>query len=443
VTAATRLVADLPIGPRTKTLLTAFGIFAAVFLVYYFASQVMNGTKPANWLNFYVPLAEAMLNGTFDLREVGLSGAEHPDLLVREEGVFLPYGPTPAILLMPSVLIFGASDTTQWVHSMIVGAVNVALVWYILRLLGTSRMTQLMIVPFFAFGTANFYAATTGTIWFYNHVTAVMFVLLAIVFLLRGSSPILAAACLGLAVLARQPAVLAAPFFVYFMVRQRHPTVFDLKWVPDRMTLQRVMLFGASLAPFVLMFFAYNWVRFDNFLETGLDDLYDKYAGYDYTLYLHHVDLSNRFAEFDLRNLPLHLYTMFLLPPTFEPPPFTDPATFENATWLRPSQYGMSIILTSSPFAYAFLARRNEVLRNASWIAIPLVAIPTLLYYSQGWVQFGYRYIMDYLPFLMLLTALGFEDNQSRKSIWIMAALVAASVFVGFWGRYWGTRLGW
>jgi hypothetical protein len=155
------------------------------------------------------------------------------------------------------------------------------------------------------------------------------------------------------------------------------------------------------------------------------------------------VDRFDRFAELDLRNLPLHLYTMFLLPPTFAAPPFQDPATFDNATWLRPSEYGMSIVLTSSPFVYALLARRNEVLRNASWIAIPLVAIPTLLYYSQGWVQFGYRYLMDYIPFLVLLTALGFEDNRSRKSVWIMAALVLLSVFIGFWGRYWGTRLGW
>jgi hypothetical protein len=418
-------------------------VFLFAFLVYYFASQVMNGTKPINWLNFYVHLSDAMLHGTFDLREVGIVGGEHPDLLVREDGVFLPYGPTPALLLIPSILLFGADNTTQWVHSMAVGAINVALVWYLLRLLGTSRVTQLLVVPFFAFGTANFYSATTGTIWFYNHVTAVMFILLAIIFLLRGSPIFLVAACLGLALLARQPAVLAVPFFVYFMVRQRHPTVFDLKWLRDEITVRRVLLFGASLAPFVAMFFLYNWIRFGNFLETGLDDLYDKYNGQVYTLYLRDVDITNRFAEFDLRNLPLHLYTIFLLPPTFASPPFQDPATYENSLWIRPSEYGMSVVLTSAPFVYAFLVRRHQILRNACWIAIPLIAIPTLLYYSQGWVQFGYRYIMDYLPFLLLLTALGFEENRSKKSIWIMTALVLASVLIGFWGRYWGTRLGW
>jgi hypothetical protein len=434
---------DIPLSGRRRTVVIGLAIFACTFLVYYFASQVMNGVKPANWLNFYVPLADAMLHGTFDLREVGMTGAEHPDLLVREDGVFLPYGPTPALLLIPSILLFGADSTTQWVHSMAVGAINVALVWYILRLLRTSRITQLLIVPFFAFGTANFYCATTGTIWFYNHVVAVMFILLAIIFALRRSSPVLPAVCLGLALLARQPAVLAVPFFVYFMVRDRHPAFFDFKWLRNRETMRQVLLFGAALVPFVAMFFLYNWLRFESFLETGLDDLYDKYGGQVYTLYLRDVDINNRFAEFDLRNLPLHLYTMFLLAPTFAAPPFAAPGTFENATWIRPSEYGMSILFTSSAFVYALFVRRHEVLRNACWFAIPLVAIPTLFYYSQGWVQFGYRYIMDYLPFLILLTSLGFQENQSRRSILIMTALVVISVVVGFWGRYWGTRLGW
>jgi len=250
---------------------------------------------------------------------------------------------------------------------MIVGAINVALLWYILRLLRTSVTTQLLLVPFFAFGTANFYSATTGTIWFYNHVVAVMFIFLAIIFLLRGSWPFFSAACLGLAMLARQPAVLAVPFFVYIMIRQRHPMLIDwarvveglrfspglpvlfvnrlarfgllqAPWLKDRATREKVLLFGVSLAPFVFLFFFYNWVRFDDIFETGLDDLYDKYQGQVLTLYLRDVDISDRFAIWDLRNVPLHLYTMFLLPPTFAPPPFADPATYDNATWIRPSE---------------------------------------------------------------------------------------------------------
>jgi hypothetical protein len=49
---------------------------------------------------------------------------------------------------------------------------------------------------------------------------------------------------------------------------------------------------------------------------------------------------------------------------------------------------------------------------------------------------------MDYLPFIMILTALGFEHFKTPRSLWIKIALVVLSVAIGFWGRYWGTRLG-
>jgi len=92
---------------------------------------------------------------------------------------------------------------------------------------------------------------------------------------------------------------------------------------------------------------------------------------------------------------------------------------------------------------FAFFVRRRDPLKIACWLAIALVAIPTLVYYSAGWVQFGYRYIMDYLPFLMILTAFGFEDNRSPRSLWIKIGLVVLSIAIGFWGRYWATRLVW
>ena len=399
--------------------------------------------KPYDWLNFYTYVAKAMTEGSLDLRNAGLTGQEHPDLLVRDGRVYLPYGPTPAILMIPSVLIFGVSDTAQWFHSMVVGAINVVLFWYILRQLGASRSTKLLLIPFFAFGTANFYSATTGTLWFYNHVTAVMFLMLAIIFLLRGSSPVFPAIFLGLALLARQPILFAAPAFAYYYVRQAYPTVFTREWLTDRRMIEKLAFFAGALAPFVLILLWYNQVRFGSPFDTGLDDIYDKYNGQVYTIYLKNNFGSERFAEFDLRNLPLHLYTIFLLPPTFEAPPFVAADQYHNSFWLRPSEYGMSVLITSSPFLYSVFAQHRRVLRNMCWLAIPIIAIPTLMYYSQGWVQFGYRYLMDYLPFIMILTALGFEHFKTPRSLWLKIALVVLSVAIGFWGRYWGTRLGW
>jgi hypothetical protein len=47
---------------------------------------------------------------------------------------------------------------------------------------------------------------------------------------------------------------------------------------------------------------------------------------------------------------------------------------------------------------------------------IPLHIYTLFMHYSQGWVQNGYRFMLDYLPFLAILTVMGFDDNQSQKA---------------------------
>jgi len=44
---------------------------------------------------------------------------------------------------------------------------------------------------------------------------------------------------------------------------------------------------------------------------------------------------------------------------------------------------------------------------------------------------------------LLILTALGFEDNRSPTTNKLMIFLVAVSIVANLWGRYWATQLGW
>jgi hypothetical protein len=192
-------------------------------------------------------------------------------------------------------------------------------------------------------------------------------------------------------------------------------------------------LFLGTLLPFVLFSLWYNDIRFGSPFDTGLDELYPLYGGIPISFYLDQFPDATRFDMLDVRNIPLHLYTIFLMPPEFHP----------DWSVLRPSPYGMSVLLTSPAFIYAAFVKRNDALKLGSWLAIGLVSIPSLLYFSQGWKQFGYRYMLDFMPFLLILTALGFEDNQSPSSTRIKVLLVAVAIVAGFWGRHWGTELGW
>jgi len=409
----------------------AAGIFVVAFLGYYLSATQLLSTEPLDWYKHFVFMADAINHGTLDLASTGIPDY-YQDLVREETGeVYLPYQPAPAVLLMPVVAVWG-TGTHEWLISMIVGAFNVVLFWLVLRSMGVGRTNKLLLLPFFAFGTANFYSATTGTLWYYNHVVAVMFLMLAVLLLVRRAHPALIALALGGAFLSRQATILAAPAFLYWFARQRQDRVFTTDILHNRAFLSDAGWFCATLLPVGLFTFWYNAVRFGGILDTGLGELYDYYAGIAYTPYLA-VPGAERFAEFDLRNIPLHIYTMFLLPPEF--------AT--DGSLLHPSKFGMSILLTSPPLIFAALVRKADPLKTVSWIAIPLVALPALLYYNMGWVQFGYRFLMDYMPFLMVLTALGFEGFNSSTSLRWKVVLVLSSVAVGFWGRYWGTELGW
>ena len=114
---------------------------------------------------------------------------------------------------------------------------------------------------------------------------------------------------------------------------------------------------------------------------------------------------------------------------------------------IRPDKLGMSILLTSPAYLLAIpvllTAWRRRIVAGAA-LAVLAIAIADLAHFSQGWVQFGYRFSNDFAPFAMILVALGIAWARRRRATSILAtALIAVSVLVNAWGVYWGVTLGW
>ena len=113
-----------------------------------------------------------------------------------------------------------------------------------------------------------------------------------------------------------------------------------------------------------------------------------------------------------------------------------------------PRDTGMSVFLTSPAFFLALPALRrygrNRVVTGSA-IAVLLIVVVNLMHFSQGWVQFGYRFSIDAAPFALLLVAVGLERLADRRS-WGLAlgmTLVVASVAINLWGVAWSRTLGW
>ncbi len=117
-----------------------------------------------------------------------------------------------------------------------------------------------------------------------------------------------------------------------------------------------------------------------------------------------------------------------------------------NCPLAMPEATGTSLLLSSPAFLLAPIAwrpiRRLNIDRATAGatIAVVAIAIANLMHFSQGWVQFGYRFSNDFVPFALILVALG-ASRLGR--LWPVVLLVAASIAINFWGTMWGVMLGW
>ena len=56
------------------------------------------------------------------------------------------------------------------------------------------------------------------------------------------------------------------------------------------------------------------------------------------------------------------------------------------------------------------------------WLTVLTAALPSLLYHSSGYVQFGYRYSLDYMIFFVVLLAIGSRPLTSYSRGWSVVA---------------------
>jgi hypothetical protein len=110
---------------------------------------------------------------------------------------------------------------------------------------------------------------------------------------------------------------------------------------------------------------------------------------------------------------------------------------------IRPDPIGMSLLLTSPAYLVALplvvAGWRRRMVAGAA-LAVLAITIVNLMHFSQGWVQFGYRFSNDFAPFAMVLVGAAIARSGVRP---LTVALVAASVAINAWGVYWGVALGW
>ena len=96
-------------------------------------------------------------------------------------------------------------------------------------------------------------------------------------------------------------------------------------------------------------------------------------------------------------------------------------------------------LLASPALLLAVRAPWGDVRARLLLAAAIAVLIPTLLYYGGGWLQYGYRYFLDSIPYVWALAAMGVVRRGPIPTLGWVA--IWWGVVVNAIGVYWAYNL--
>jgi hypothetical protein len=364
----------------------------------------------------------------------------------------IPFPPLPAVVLLPFVAVWGLA-VDQTFLAIVIGALDVALAFWLLGRLPVRPAVRTLLTIFVGSGAALWYAASLGSTWYVAHVVAVGLALAAVGVALdadareaerRPGTPrpwldgrqVAAGLLLGLAATSRLTIIFGLPFLMLVGAG-------GTWW-------RRALAAGIGAAIPVVVLGVYTLAA------TGepFNPVYEALYRYEILAYPE-LGYNGSWALQDLRYIPGNLGLMLLGPPQILPP--CDPGAVREAwsasgcSWVVPDQRGMSFVLASPAYLLALpaLALLRDRRVAGAFLATLAIATVNLAHFSQGWVQFGYRFSLDFAPFLLVAVALGTErflgplDTPRPARLAVAAGLVAVSVAIQAWGIAWARTLGW
>lgn len=309
--------------------------------------------------------------------------------------------PLPGVIMLPFVAIFGPRASQEFV-CVLCAAIAVAAAHVVLERIGVGGWRRWLLVAFFALGTAIWWCSAFGAVWMFAGVAAAMFVMLALAEWYGHRRPWLVGLLVMGGALCRAPVILSLlPLGAWLWS----------EGADRKESVRRLLQFAAGVAPLLLAYFAYNDARYGTFADVG------------YTQWYHQDQVGQPTGSpFRLQYLPFNLYSFFVLAPDFN----------RMFPWFHLSGFGVSLTFTSPALALALAASWRAKETWALWAAIVLVAAPSLLYYVNGFEQFGMRHSLDFVAFALPLVSRGFARVPLGLSLPLIIYSLLAN-FLGVW----------
>jgi hypothetical protein len=347
-----------------------------------------------------------------------LAGGELPIARIKQSAgkiAYMSFPPFPTVLMLPGAALGGRAGNDV-LPTLLIAALILPLALAALRRLAAAGLSarsvgdDLWLVATLSFGSVLFFSAVQGKVWYTAHVVGVALALVYAWASIEARHPVLAGAALGAAALTRT----AMAFMVILFLCEAWRIHGGLAaWRADRGKLVRALrrpglTFAAPIAAFAIAGLAYNYVRFGSPTEFGHTYL--------------EVRQQAQIEQYGLASyhyLGRNLAVAFTLLPELLP----------RAPYVQISGHGLALWFTTPILLFLLWPRERNPLHRTLWLCVAAVALPSLLYQNSGWVQFGYRFSLDYLVLLVMLLAIG-----GRPLTRLAKALIAFGIIVNLFG---------
>jgi hypothetical protein len=401
-----------------RATLAGIGVVAVSAIVYWLADR---GFDAGRGDFFY--LADAFLHG-----RTWLTFQPGPyDVIIIDGRFYVPFAPFPAIALMPVVAVLGAvrADQVQSGINALLAAGGVGLCWMLLGRIGVRRLIDRVVLTIlFGFSTQILWVTTRGGVWHTGQLVATILTFVCLIELWARQRALLIGLCAGAAFLTRAPLAFAIPFYALMLDSPSELPSADVVGgyvasIARRTRLRHWIELGLGVLPAIVFFFLYNQVRFGSPWESG----------YGLATLPPFLEAQRAQGLFSLVHIPMNLdYFLFHLPTVIPTFPF-----------FKPDGLGLSVFITSPGLLFATQADWHAP--RAWWLAAATIAvlIPTLLYYGGGWDQYGYRYFLDSVPFVIALCGLAAVHRGTVGTGW--KVLIAFGTVVMAAGVYWSDKI--
>lgn len=397
---------------------TTLAIFLTAVSIYMATAMTLRTYYTPDKAYFHL-LAQAMLEGHFYITD---PPSTH-DLVWFGGNWYMAHPPLVALLMIPWLIASGGQKLNTVLFSGVFAAASVSLVYLLLnemnkrKWLDVRQTDILWLCALFGFGSGLWWVSTSGEFWFLSQICALTFLALAAIIAAKNWPAWLVGGCLGLAMLARPTVFTYWPFLLGIAAESIFKRYGRASGVP---LIRWSFLSWVGVGMGVVALMGYNWARFGDITDAG---------SYRQNIASWLAADVVRYGIFSPHYFARNLGVVLVGLPELSP---------ECRGLIKPSEQGMSILLTTPTLLYLARAWRRSPWVIGAWFAVAASLLLLLLYYNTGAWQFGYRYILDLIVPVMALLGLAMGKAKSLPfRMTIVLSIAVNAVGVAWWGGIW------